>query len=40
MREEDRQRKREGWLVGGDLEELLFSEHRGLVRQHLAVGSK
>lgn len=39
-REGDRQRKREEWLVGGDLEELLFSEHGGLVRQHLAVGSK
>lgn len=39
-REEGRQRKREEWFVGGDLEKLLFSEHGGLVRQHLAVGSK
>lgn len=33
-------RQTEQWLVGGDLEELLFSEHRGLVKQHLAAGSK
>lgn len=39
-REEARQRNREEWLVGGDPEKLLFSEHGGLVRQHLAVGSK
>lgn len=39
-REKDRQRKREEWFVGGDLEKLLFSEHGGLVRQHLAVSSK
>lgn len=39
-RKTDRQRKREEWFVGGDLEKLLFSEHGGLVRQHLAVGSK
>lgn len=31
---------REEWLVGVDLGELLFSEHGGLVKQHLAVGSK
>lgn len=39
-REEARQRNREEWFVGGDPEKLLFSEHGGLVRQHLAVGSK
>lgn len=38
--EEDRQKETAECLVGGDHEKLLFPQHRGLVRQHLAAASK
>ncbi len=39
-RERKTDTEREQQLVGEDLEELLFSEHGALVRQHLVAGSK
>lgn len=38
--EGDRHKEPEECLVGGDCEKLLFSEHRGVSEQRLAVASK